>query len=56
MQVNEFLASCLMLITLFSQANALVEKQHISLVEAHKDGCPWKTRQCDREFHHVDFF
>ncbi len=28
-------------------ANALVEKQKASLVSAHKDGCPWKTRQCD---------
>ncbi|KAF8183979.1 zf-C3HC-domain-containing protein [Pholiota molesta] len=28
-------------------ANALVEKQRASLVEAHKDGCPWKTRQCE---------
>lgn len=56
MQVNAFLASYLMLITLSSQANALVEKQRTSLVEAHKHGCPWKTRQCDREFHHVDFF
>ncbi|PIL35705.1 hypothetical protein GSI_02435 [Ganoderma sinense ZZ0214-1] len=28
-------------------ANALVEKQRVQLVEAHKDGCPWKTRQCD---------
>ncbi|PPR03670.1 hypothetical protein CVT24_007791 [Panaeolus cyanescens] len=28
-------------------ANALVEKQRVSLVEAHKQGCPWKTRQCD---------
>jgi hypothetical protein len=29
-------------------ANSLVEKQRVSLVEAHKNGCPWKTRQCDR--------
>ncbi|KAG6888831.1 hypothetical protein C0995_005706 [Termitomyces sp. Mi166 len=28
-------------------ANALLEKQRASLIEAHKDGCPWKTRQCD---------
>ncbi|KAG6809970.1 hypothetical protein H0H92_013841 [Tricholoma furcatifolium] len=28
-------------------ANALLEKQRASLVDAHKDGCPWKTRQCD---------
>ncbi|KAI0787850.1 C3HC zinc finger-like-domain-containing protein [Fomes fomentarius] len=28
-------------------ANTLVEKQRAQLVGAHKDGCPWKTRQCD---------
>ncbi|KAG5354132.1 hypothetical protein C0989_007493 [Termitomyces sp. Mn162] len=28
-------------------ANALLEKQRVSLVDAHKDACPWKTRQCD---------
>ncbi|KAF9268188.1 zf-C3HC-domain-containing protein [Marasmius fiardii PR-910] len=28
-------------------ANALIEKQRVSLVESHKTGCPWKTRQCD---------
>ncbi|KAK7060425.1 hypothetical protein VNI00_001190 [Paramarasmius palmivorus] len=28
-------------------ANTLIEKQRVSLVEAHKNGCPWKTRQCD---------
>ncbi|KAF9565390.1 zf-C3HC-domain-containing protein [Agrocybe pediades] len=28
-------------------ANSLVEKQRVSLVEAHKNGCPWRTRQCD---------
>lgn len=28
-------------------ANALVEKQKGQLVSMHKDGCPWKTRQCD---------
>ena len=28
-------------------ANALVEKQRIQLVDMHKDGCPWKKRQCD---------
>ncbi|ESK94472.1 hypothetical protein Moror_8130 [Moniliophthora roreri MCA 2997] len=28
-------------------ANALIEKQRVSLVEAHKNGCPWRTRQCD---------
>ncbi|OSD06443.1 zf-C3HC-domain-containing protein [Trametes coccinea BRFM310] len=34
-------------------ANALVEKQRVQLVEAHKDGCPWKTRQCDDSIYHV---
>ncbi|KAL0573120.1 hypothetical protein V5O48_008842 [Marasmius crinis-equi] len=28
-------------------ANSLIEKQRQSLVESHKSGCPWKTRQCD---------
>nr|GAT60840.1 predicted protein [Mycena chlorophos] len=28
-------------------ANALLAKQRASLVDAHKNGCPWKTRQCD---------
>ncbi|KII85236.1 hypothetical protein PLICRDRAFT_178973 [Plicaturopsis crispa FD-325 SS-3] len=28
-------------------ANALVEKQRASLVDMHKNGCPWRTRQCD---------
>ncbi|KAG6837242.1 hypothetical protein H0H93_012637 [Arthromyces matolae] len=28
-------------------ANSLLEKQRTSLVDAHKDGCPWRTRQCD---------
>lgn len=30
-------------------ANTLAEKQRVSMVEMHKDGCPWKTRQCDGE-------
>ncbi|CDO74994.1 hypothetical protein BN946_scf184945.g66 [Trametes cinnabarina] len=34
-------------------ANALVEKQRMQLVQAHKDGCPWKTRQCDDSIYHV---
>ncbi|KAF9234113.1 zf-C3HC-domain-containing protein [Melanogaster broomeanus] len=34
-------------------ANALVEKQRVSLVEMHKDGCPWKTRQCDSSIYRV---
>lgn len=28
-------------------ANALVEKQRVQLVDQHKSGCPWKTKQCD---------
>lgn len=32
-------------------ANTLAEKQRVSLVEMHKDGCPWKTRQCDGEYY-----
>ncbi|KAF5326765.1 hypothetical protein D9619_004476 [Psilocybe cf. subviscida] len=28
-------------------ANSLIEKQRASLVDSHKNGCPWKTRQCD---------
>ncbi|KAI0833313.1 zf-C3HC-domain-containing protein [Trametes gibbosa] len=34
-------------------ANALVEKQRTQLVEAHKDGCPWKARQCEDSIYHV---
>ncbi|KAJ7052595.1 C3HC zinc finger-like-domain-containing protein [Mycena amicta] len=34
-------------------ANALVEKQRTSLVQSHKDGCPWKTRQCDASIYCV---
>ncbi|KAF8623648.1 hypothetical protein AX17_007347 [Amanita inopinata Kibby_2008] len=34
-------------------ANALVEKQRHSLVEAHKDGCPWKSRQCDDSIYRI---
>ncbi|RPD75284.1 zf-C3HC-domain-containing protein [Lentinus tigrinus ALCF2SS1-7] len=34
-------------------ANALVEKQRAQLVENHKDGCPWKTRQCDDSIYHI---
>lgn len=30
-------------------ANALVEKQRGQLISMHKDGCPWKTKQCDGE-------
>ncbi|KAG2147642.1 C3HC zinc finger-like-domain-containing protein [Suillus clintonianus] len=34
-------------------ANTLVEKQRIQLVEMHKDGCPWRTRQCDASIYRV---
>ncbi|KAI0649379.1 zf-C3HC-domain-containing protein [Trametes meyenii] len=34
-------------------ANALVEKQRVQLVDAHKEGCPWKTRQCEDSIYHV---
>ncbi|THH13963.1 hypothetical protein EW146_g6309 [Bondarzewia mesenterica] len=34
-------------------ANALVEKQRVQLVEMHKDGCPWKTRQCDADVYRI---
>ncbi|KAI0058669.1 zf-C3HC-domain-containing protein [Artomyces pyxidatus] len=34
-------------------ANALVEKQRLQLVEMHKDGCPWKTRQCDPDVYRI---
>ncbi|KAJ7104250.1 C3HC zinc finger-like-domain-containing protein [Mycena belliarum] len=34
-------------------ANALVEKQRVSLVEMHKTGCPWKTRQCDPSIYRI---
>ncbi|KAI6102171.1 C3HC zinc finger-like-domain-containing protein [Pisolithus sp. B1] len=34
-------------------ANALVEKQRASLVEMHKEGCPWKSRQCDDSVYRV---
>ncbi|KIJ66697.1 hypothetical protein HYDPIDRAFT_26126 [Hydnomerulius pinastri MD-312] len=34
-------------------ANALVGKQRVSLVEMHKDGCPWKARQCDPSIYRV---
>ncbi|TFK84267.1 zf-C3HC-domain-containing protein [Polyporus arcularius HHB13444] len=34
-------------------ANALVEKQRAQLVHNHKDGCPWKTRQCDDSIYHI---
>ncbi|KAI0779112.1 C3HC zinc finger-like-domain-containing protein, partial [Irpex lacteus] len=34
-------------------ANALVEKQRVQLVDMHKDGCPWKTGQCDASIYRV---
>ncbi|KZT73623.1 zf-C3HC-domain-containing protein [Daedalea quercina L-15889] len=34
-------------------ANALVEKQRAQLVDTHKDGCPWKTRQCDDSIYRI---
>ncbi|KAA1467599.1 zf-C3HC-domain-containing protein [Dentipellis sp. KUC8613] len=36
-------------------ANALVEKQRVQLVDMHKDGCPWKTRQCDPDVYRINF-
>ncbi|THV03168.1 zf-C3HC-domain-containing protein [Dendrothele bispora CBS 962.96] len=34
-------------------ANALIEKQRISLSENHKKGCPWRTRQCDASIYRI---
>lgn len=34
-------------------ANALVEKQRASLVDMHKDACPWRTRQCEDSVYRV---
>ncbi|KAH7928220.1 zf-C3HC-domain-containing protein [Leucogyrophana mollusca] len=34
-------------------ANTLVEKQRVSLVESHKTGCPWRTKQCDPSIYRV---
>ena len=31
------------------EASTLVEKQKGQLVSMHKNGCPWKTQQCDGE-------
>ncbi|EGN98934.1 hypothetical protein SERLA73DRAFT_181664 [Serpula lacrymans var. lacrymans S7.3] len=36
-----------------SPANSLIEKQRTSLVQMHKDGCPWKTRQCDASIYRI---
>ncbi|KAH9949974.1 zf-C3HC-domain-containing protein [Amylocystis lapponica] len=34
-------------------ANTLIEKQHVQLVGMHKDGCPWKKRQCDASIYQI---
>ncbi|KAJ4479985.1 zf-C3HC-domain-containing protein [Lentinula aciculospora] len=34
-------------------ANALIEKQRASLVQNHKPGCPWRTRQCDDSIYRI---
>ncbi|KAJ3929177.1 MAG: zf-C3HC-domain-containing protein [Lentinula lateritia] len=34
-------------------ANALVDKQCASLVQNHKIGCPWRTRQCDDSIYRI---
>ncbi|KIK62407.1 hypothetical protein GYMLUDRAFT_497978 [Collybiopsis luxurians FD-317 M1] len=34
-------------------ANALIEKQRVSLVQTHKNGCPWRTRQCDDSIYRI---
>ncbi|KAJ3788035.1 zf-C3HC-domain-containing protein [Lentinula aff. detonsa] len=34
-------------------ANALIEKQRASLVQNHKTGCPWRTRQCDDSIYRI---
>ncbi|KAI0042871.1 zf-C3HC-domain-containing protein [Auriscalpium vulgare] len=34
-------------------ANALVEKQRGQLASMHKNGCPWKTRQCDPDVYRI---
>ncbi|KAM6504344.1 zf-C3HC domain containing protein [Amanita muscaria] len=34
-------------------ANTLIEKQRVSLVEVHKEGCPWKSRQCDDSIYRI---
>ncbi|KAL1751384.1 C3HC zinc finger-like-domain-containing protein [Schizophyllum commune] len=33
--------------------NALVEKQRASLVDAHKEGCPWRKQQCDASIYRI---
>ncbi|TRM65063.1 C3HC zinc finger-like-domain-containing protein [Schizophyllum amplum] len=34
-------------------ANTLVEKQRVALIEAHKEGCPWRKRQCDATIYRI---
>ncbi|KAL1745587.1 C3HC zinc finger-like-domain-containing protein [Schizophyllum fasciatum] len=34
-------------------ANVLVEKQCASLVDAHKEGCPWRKQQCDATIYRI---
>lgn len=47
---------CYMYTDFVLKGNALVEKQRISLVDAHKGGCPWRSRQCDRKLLNVPLF
>ncbi|KAH8995002.1 C3HC zinc finger-like-domain-containing protein [Lactarius akahatsu] len=34
-------------------ASVLVEKQRVQLVDMHKNGCPWKKRQCDADVYRI---
>ncbi|KZV68203.1 zf-C3HC-domain-containing protein [Peniophora sp. CONT] len=34
-------------------AASLVKKQQAQLVEGHKDGCPWRARQCDADVYRI---
>ncbi|VDB86670.1 unnamed protein product [Peniophora sp. CBMAI 1063] len=34
-------------------AATLVKKQRVQLIEGHKDGCPWRVRQCDADVYRV---
>ncbi|OCH94420.1 zf-C3HC-domain-containing protein [Obba rivulosa] len=34
-------------------ANVLIEKQRAQLVATHKDGCPWKVKQCDDTIYRI---
>ncbi|KAI0029345.1 C3HC zinc finger-like-domain-containing protein [Vararia minispora EC-137] len=34
-------------------ANTLVKKQQAQLVDNHKGGCPWRTRQCDADVYRI---